>query len=103
MLRLIPHLRELGHLTDAEAREMTMAIQATGDTHAERETGENRRPAHLLTRGEVAKLLGVSERTIIRMEVAGQIRSVRVGRRSVRFRPEDVEKLTIEKMPATAA
>lgn len=41
-------------------------------------------------RREVARRLGVSVPTVDRLVASGQLRSVRVGARLVRFRPEDI-------------
>lgn len=46
--------------------------------------------ALLLTKGEAARLLGVSERTVQRRVSSGQLRAVHVDRRP-RFRPADLD------------
>lgn len=48
--------------------------------------------AALLTRGQVAGLLGCSPRTVVRLAERGELPSVHIGR-LVRFRPADVETL----------
>ena len=47
---------------------------------------------HLLTYREMAKLLGVTERTVFTLVKTGELRAVRF-RRSVRFDPADVREL----------
>ncbi len=42
---------------------------------------------------DVVARLGVSERTVRRLVEDGTLRAVRIGRRSVRFRPDDVRAL----------
>jgi excisionase family DNA binding protein len=49
--------------------------------------------APLLTAHEVADVLGVGLRTIRRMVRRGELPIVRIGRRSIRFRPEDIKAL----------
>ncbi|MFG0317889.1 MAG: helix-turn-helix transcriptional regulator [Planctomycetota bacterium JB042] len=44
----------------------------------------------LLTTKGVASILGVSPRTVWALLCSGAIRSVRIGERSVRVRPEDL-------------
>lgn len=56
----------------------------------------------LLTAQQVAFQLGHSPKTILdkRWRVANGLRAIRVGRRSIRFRPEDVARLLVpEPMP----
>ena len=45
----------------------------------------------LLRRDEVAELLAVSESTVYRLGVTGELREVRVTPQNVRYRPEDIE------------
>ena len=49
-------------------------------------------PRRLLTPGEAAELLAVSERKVSDLARSGQLPCVHVGR-SVRFRPADIERL----------
>lgn len=49
-------------------------------------------PTGLLTYQDVAKHLGVSMRTVTRLVDQRKLRAVRVGHRTVRFRPVDVER-----------
>tara|TARA_R110001606_G_scaffold88748_3_gene199885 strand:+ start:2266 stop:2451 length:186 start_codon:yes stop_codon:yes gene_type:complete len=49
----------------------------------------------LLSRGQVADLLGVCTRTLRRWEQAGRLPCIKIGR-SIRYRSLDVEKLTNE-------
>lgn len=44
----------------------------------------------LLTADDVAKLLGRHPRTIANLAKAGDLRGIRLGRRTLRFHPEDV-------------
>ena len=44
----------------------------------------------LLSRAEVAVLLGVSQATVVRMESRGELEARRVGRRSVRITADSV-------------
>lgn len=44
----------------------------------------------LLDAPAVGQILGRHERTVRRMAEVGELKSVRLGRRNVRFRPEDV-------------
>jgi excisionase family DNA binding protein len=45
----------------------------------------------LLTAPEVAKLLAVSRERVWSMSRRGEIPTVRIGAREVRYRPEDIE------------
>jgi excisionase family DNA binding protein len=47
----------------------------------------------LLTPEQVAAVLGVSVRTVRRLAAEGRLRPVRIGYRTTRFRPEDVDAL----------
>lgn len=47
----------------------------------------------LLTRGDVARMLNVCPHSIQRYERRGLLRSIRINRRVIRYRQEDVEKL----------
>ena len=47
----------------------------------------------LLTTDAAARALSVSPRTIMRMADRGDLPTVRIERRLVRFRPEDIEQL----------
>ena len=47
--------------------------------------------SELLTVGDVARLFKVSKITIHRWKANGELRFVKLGPGSVRFRPEDVE------------
>lgn len=58
-----------------------------------------RAPRRLLTRHDVARYLGVSERTVGRLVSAGSLNALRVGR-LVRFRDADVTAL-LERSIAT--
>jgi excisionase family DNA binding protein len=101
MLRAIPHLHELGRITTEEAREFEEAIKATGRDGTSLCDGTYVVPKKMLTRKQVAEILGLSGRTVARMQAAGKIKSIVVGERSVRFRIEDVQALMADK--ATAA
>ena len=52
---------------------------------------ESRFPAPLLNRKQVAELLGVHVKTVARYEREGQLKSLRLNRRVIRYRPEAVE------------
>lgn len=95
LLRAIPHLQKLGRVTDGEAREFAEAIEATG--HGEVSVIRNQLPGKLMTRKQVADILGLSGRTVARMQTAGKIKSIIVGDRSVRFRIEDVQAMMADK------
>jgi excisionase family DNA binding protein len=45
----------------------------------------------LLTAEDVAQLLGKHPRTVLQMAVAGKIPAIRLGHRTVRFQPADVQ------------
>lgn len=47
----------------------------------------------LLTKSQVAKQLGLAERTIERMVTDRRITCVKITRKAVRFRQEDIEKM----------
>jgi excisionase family DNA binding protein len=98
MLRAIPHLQELGRVTPEEARQFEEAIEATGRDGVQ--ATHTQVPGKLMTRKQVAEILGLSGRTVARMEKAGKIRSVKVGVRLVRFRAEDIEALTTDNASA---
>ncbi len=50
----------------------------------------------LMTREEVADYLNVSQKTVRRLEEAGQLPRIDITRKSIRYRPEVVEKLLEE-------
>ena len=52
--------------------------------------------ARLLTYAEAAAETGLSERTIQRHAAAGEIKTVRLGRRSARIHPEELERFISE-------
>ena len=56
----------------------------------------------LLTRKQVAALFCVSTQTIIRLQIAGKLPTVRIGAASVRYKRSDVEKLIADSMKGTA-
>lgn len=45
----------------------------------------------VLTREEAAKLLRVSEKTIYNLVKSGELKECKIGRRSVRYRREDLD------------
>jgi len=47
----------------------------------------------MLTRGEVAQILGVSERQVYRLEQRGCLPKVHLTKNIVRYLPKDLEKL----------
>jgi excisionase family DNA binding protein len=47
--------------------------------------------ARLLTAGDVAERLELHPRTVLRLAREGRLRRVKLGHRTVRFVPEDVE------------
>lgn len=47
--------------------------------------------ATVLTREEAAKILRVSEKTIYNLVKSGELKECKVGRRSVRYRREDLD------------
>ena len=50
----------------------------------------------LLSRAEVARLLGVCPHTVQRMERAGRLKSVKFNRRLLRYQETDVQRLLTE-------
>jgi excisionase family DNA binding protein len=48
--------------------------------------------APLLTGRQVAVMLGVSNKTVLRWALDGELPSIRLSNRAIRFRPEDVER-----------
>lgn len=48
-------------------------------------------PLKLLTAGDVAEILGKHPRTILILAERGELAAIRLGHRTVRFRPGDVE------------
>mgnify|MGYP003715913115 CR=1 FL=1 len=50
-------------------------------------------PKNLLSRTEVCAELGISKRTLRRYELAGMVSSVRLSKRSIRYRRQDIEQM----------
>ena len=51
------------------------------------------RPPALLRTNEVAELLGINPRTVRRLADAGELTRIRLGRRTCRYAPDDVQAL----------
>jgi len=49
----------------------------------------------LLSRREISELFKISQMTVIRMEQRGDLKPIRVGLRSIRYRASDVRELLI--------
>lgn len=47
----------------------------------------------LLTPAQVADLLGIDVRTLRRWKSAGRIKGVSLGKRCVRFKPEEIDRI----------
>ena len=62
--------------------------------HSKTEQGAIKNP--LLSRAEVAGYFGVCPHTIQRWERAGLLKSVRLNRRVLRYRDEDVQRLVAD-------
>lgn len=60
---------------------------------------EKQNKSSMVSRSEVAQILGCSKRTVIRREAEGQLRPFRFGARMVRYQINEVEAL-IEKASA---
>lgn len=100
-IRLAVHvLQGAGRVSPDEVNEVEAAIESAGRNRSNSCEGANAALKKLMTRKQVAELLGVSRRTVVRMEKAGLIRSMKVGVRLVRFRAEDIEALTADKASA---
>lgn len=52
----------------------------------------------LISSNKVAEMLGVSRVTVWRLERAGDLKAVRLGKRLVRYRVSDVEALVRERL-----
>lgn len=57
----------------------------------------------LLSRGEVAQILGVSRNTVLRMVDRGELPAIRVGERLIRCRRSDIEAWLASREPVNAA
>lgn len=58
--------------------------------------------SRLLRAAEVAEILGTNPRQPLVMAKDGRLPAVRLSRRAVRFRPEDVEQLIRERLVGTS-
>ncbi len=57
----------------------------------------------LLTADDVGKILGRHPRTVINLARDGELRAIRLGHRTVRFEPRDVEAYIAEHRVAASA
>lgn len=78
-------------LTDEVVRLLKEQLQ---NRNGEKAQTENRCP-RLLTRSETARILHCCSRTIDRLRMAGRIRAVHYGTRSIYFRETDILSLVV--------
>lgn len=84
------HLAGIGRITAEERQEVEQKLRESRTTGSGGKIGQ---PARMLSRSQVKEILGIHLSSVIRLEKEGLLPPVKIGKRSIRYRQEDVNAL----------